>query len=61
MYEKADKTSKIVATSPPGLIRINTNYRVLGLQGDALYWHVRDYGENHNLWGFICNNDVNEI
>lgn len=32
VYEKADKTSKIVATSPPGLIRINTNYRVLGLQ-----------------------------
>lgn len=60
VYEKADKNSKVVATSPPGLLRLDTDYQVLGLQGDALYWHVHDTGENHRLWGFIHADDVKD-
>jgi hypothetical protein len=60
VYEKADKMSKVVATSPAGLVRLNTDYRVLGLQGDALYWHIHDTGENHRLWGFVHGDDVKD-
>jgi len=58
VFESADKTSKIVATSPPGLLRIDTDYRVPGLQGDALYWHISHFSEGHNLWGFIHADNV---
>ena len=34
VFDKADKASTIISTTPPGLIRINADYRVLGLQGD---------------------------
>lgn len=60
VYEKADRTSKLVATSPPDLLRLDTDYKVLGLQGDAFYWHVHDMGENHMLWGFIHADDVQD-
>jgi hypothetical protein len=60
VYEKADRTSKVVATSPPDLLRLDTDYKVLGLQGDAFYWHVHDMGENHMLWGFIHADDVQD-
>lgn len=53
VFEKADKTSKIISTTPPGLIRIDTDYRVLGLQGDAEYWHVSHYGDDCHFRGFI--------
>ncbi len=58
VFENADKTSKVVSTSPPGLFRIDTDYRVLGLQGDALYWHVSQSGDGHHIWGFIHSDDV---
>lgn len=60
VYEKADRTSIVVATSPPDLLKLDTDYRVLGLQGDALYWHVHDMGENHMLLGFIHADDVKD-
>lgn len=59
VFVSADKTSAITATSPPGLMRIDTDYRILGLKGDAMYWHVHDSGKDHHLWGFIHDDDVN--
>lgn len=53
VFEKADKTSTISSTTPPGLTRIDTDYRVHGLQGDAVYWHVSHIGEDCYLSGFI--------
>lgn len=58
VFESADKTSKVVATSPPGLVRVDTDYRVLGLKGDSIYWHVSHYGDSCHLWGYIHANDV---
>lgn len=58
VFEKADKTSKIVTTSPLGLLRIDTDYSVLGLQDNVLYWHVTHSSEGHHLWGFIHADDV---
>lgn len=59
VYEKADRNSKVVATSPRDLLQLETDYQVLGLQGDALYWHVYDLGENL-VWGFIHADDVKD-
>jgi hypothetical protein len=53
VFEKADKTSTITSTTPPGLIRIDTDYRVLGLHGDAEYWHVNHSSDECHLWGYI--------
>lgn len=58
VFESADKTSKVVATSPPGLKRIDTDYRVLGLKGDSIYWHVSHSGDGCHLWGYIHADDV---
>lgn len=62
VFEKADKTSKIVSTTPPGLIRIDTNYRVLGMKGEAEYWHIVHSDKDHDLWiwGFIHTEDVKD-
>lgn len=58
IFEKADKTSKIICTTPPKLIRIDTDYRVLGLQGDAVYWHVSHYSEECHFRGFVHTENV---
>ncbi|MBI3775740.1 MAG: hypothetical protein HY273_09345 [Gammaproteobacteria bacterium] len=58
VFESADKTSRVVATSPPGLERVDTDYRVLGLKGDAMYWHVCHFSHDCHLWGYIHADDV---
>ncbi len=58
VYENADKNSKVVASTPPSALRINTDYRVSGLKGDATYWHVTGVTEGQHLWGFIHEEDV---
>lgn len=58
VFESADNTSRVVATSPPGLVRIDTDYRVLGLKSDAMYWHVSHFGDDCHLWGYIHADDV---
>lgn len=58
VFESADRTSKIVATSPPGLVRIDTDYRVIGLKGDATYWHVSHFDDGCRLRGYIHADDV---
>ncbi len=59
VFEKADNTSAISSTTPAGLTRIDTDYRVQGLQGDAEYWHVSHFGEGFYLSGFIHTENIN--
>jgi hypothetical protein len=54
IYEKADVTSRIVATTPSGLTKLNCDYQIIGLKGDGLYWHISELA----LWGFIHNDYV---
>jgi hypothetical protein len=58
IYEKADVGSKVTATTPSGMIQIDTDYRVIGLKGDGLYWHVHEMAKDAWLWGYIHNDDV---
>lgn len=60
VFESADRTSRVVSTSPPGLVRIDTDYRVLGLKSDAMYWHVSHFGDGCHLWGYIHADDVKD-
>ena len=58
VYEKADVGSKVVSTTPAGMARIDTDYRVPGLKGDGPYWHVHETDMDIRLWGYIHNDDV---
>jgi len=53
IYEKADITSKIVATTPKGLMKVDCDYVIMGLEGDAFYWRVSDFKNEPPLYGFI--------
>ena len=58
IFEKADSSSKVVGTTPPGLTKIGCEYRIIGLDGDGPYWHIRHLGEKTFLYGFIHNDYV---
>ena len=60
VFEKADANSKIIGTTPPGLLEIETDYRIEGFAGDGVYWHVRHYTEDVSLYGFIRDEFVNQ-
>ena len=53
IYKKADKNSEETGRTPEGLTRIDTDYRVDGLNGDDIYWHISHFGEDIYLRGFI--------
>jgi hypothetical protein len=40
VYEKADKQSHVIRTTPPGLLTINASYCCPGLRDDDFYWKV---------------------
>lgn len=59
VYKKADRGSEVAAVTFEGMTRIDTDYRVDGLNGDGPYWHVSHYDkEGSFLWGFIHNDFV---
>lgn len=58
VFEKAYKNSKVVGTTPSGMLKIETDFRVEGFEGDGPYWHIRHFGEDLVLRGFIHNDDV---
>jgi hypothetical protein len=58
VYEKADKNSKIASYTPDGITKVETDYRVEGLNEDGLYWHVSHYDNGIFIWGFIHNDFV---
>ncbi|WP_349020307.1 hypothetical protein [Methyloglobulus sp.] len=58
IYKKADKNSEETGRTPEGLTRIDTDYRVDGLHGDDIYWHISHFVEDIYLSGFIHNDYV---
>lgn len=58
VFEKADKNSKVIVTTPPGMLKIETDFRVEGLEGDGPYWHVRNLKKKLFIYGYIHNDDV---
>ncbi|MBK7210539.1 MAG: hypothetical protein IPH99_09325 [Xanthomonadales bacterium] len=58
VHRKADTTSEVTAVTPPGLMRLDTDYWVEGLKGDGPYWHISHYDGEYLLDGFIHANVV---
>lgn len=58
IYKKADTNSEETGRTPVGITRIDTNYRVDGLNDDGTYWHISYIGEDIYLSGFIHNDYV---
>lgn len=58
IYKKADRGSTVQGYTPAGMTHIDTDYRVDGLNGDSIYWHVSHFKDNVALWGFIHNDSV---
>lgn len=61
IFKKADKQSEITGHTPPGMKRIDTDFRIEGLNGDGPFWHVAHIEKDQPfLWGFIHNDFVAE-
>ncbi len=58
VFEKADKNSVVMGTTPSGMLKIHTDFYVEGLQEDGRYWHVIDTQKDILLYGFIHNDYV---
>lgn len=58
VLEKADVNSKVVGHSPAGLLKMDTDFRVLGLNGDGPYWYVHHIAKGAFLIGYIHNDHV---
>lgn len=58
VLEKADVNSKVVGYTPPGLLKIDTDFRVVGLNGDGPYWYVHQIAQGDFLVGYIHNDYV---
>ena len=58
VYEKADVNSIVIGHTPPGMVKIDTNFRITGFDGSGIYWHVNHFGKGLMLYGYIDNNDV---
>lgn len=58
VFEKADKNSKVIGVTPSGMLKIETDFRVDGFEGDGPYWHIQHFEKDLMLYGFIHNDDV---
>lgn len=59
IYEKASRNSLVTETTYSGMTRLDTDYRVEGLEGDGLYWHVAHFEKDRPwLWGYIYSDNV---
>lgn len=58
IYEKADKNSKVVGTTPEGLAELYVKCTVPGLKKDGLYWEVSHFKDNLFLMGYISDEFV---
>ncbi len=58
VFEKADKTSKVVGHTPAGLFKIDTDFRVSGLTDAGPYWSVHHFRKGLFLHGYIHDEHV---
>lgn len=58
VYEKADTTSKVVATSPKGVTKLFVDFTVPALSGEGVFWHVAHYEDEWLLSGYIPADEV---
>jgi hypothetical protein len=61
VYEKADANSKIVQTTPAGLIEIESDFMVEGIDGGGPYYKVHYFERERDIYfsGYIHGENVN--
>lgn len=58
IHEKADRASPVKANLPEGLTRVDTDFKVEGLNDDGLYWHIAKLWNGRFYCGYIHDDDV---
>lgn len=53
IYSKASKNSSIVCNSPQGVMQLNVDFSVTGLDDGSIFWHVFDASGDSVLKGFV--------
>jgi hypothetical protein len=60
IYEKADRNSKVIGTTPVAVTELFVEYTVSGLRNDGLYWKVSHHIDDLYLWGYIADECVDQ-
>lgn len=55
IYEKASKSSKVRGFTPPGVVKIDSNYSIEGIDNSGLFWHVSHWDDDLSIYGYIHN------
>ena len=61
VYERADNTSEVVATTPDDLVSLYLSYGTTGLRNDKQYWCVIHFDRKNFFTGYIENDFVKQI
>jgi hypothetical protein len=62
VYSKASLKSQIVRLTPDGVIRLDTDFRVTGLDSEDTFWHVSYYNSDDHIYfsGYVHGSFVKE-
>ena len=58
VYEKADTTSRIVASVPRGVKKLFVDFTVPALHGEGVFWHVAHYEDELSVSGYISADEI---
>lgn len=56
VYEKADRSSVVVAVTPDFMNDVLVDFHIMGLKNDDFYWYVVD--TSHDIYGYVHNDDI---
>jgi len=60
VYRKADTGSEVVQTTPKGVKTLYVDFRVAGLSGEGIFWHVLQFDEGLLISGYISEDVVSD-
>lgn len=58
VYSKASKLSPIVKTTAGDLRKLFCDYKIDGLDGSGIFWHVTHWEDDAHIYGFIHADDI---
>jgi hypothetical protein len=58
IYIRASTSSEVLMKSPVGLREVFSDYSTIGLDSDAVYWHLHHWEDGHRVDGYVQSDDV---
>lgn len=58
LYRRADKTSQVMMTTPPGVTRMMLQFIVRGMNDDDYYYLVGHLSTGKFAFGYVCRSDL---